>query len=421
MTANQIWQAALSELQLQMTKATFDTWVKNTCVVECDDGTFVIGAQDAFTRDWLENRLLTTVKRTLVGIVGRPVEVKFVVKQKQDLIPAADLSPAAEEQTEIALRPVYLSARSAIVQPEKGTLVTSYSMEYWLPRLGVHRWTLVQLLRNRCANLPRRPDGTKRLTVTWKDLAAHLEVRPDTLGEWLRHEPIPDNRPWRRIVPVDEKATWLAMFIPRLRYVYRREGGKTRRVGFLLEIMMEDPLIPEHEEMVNQMVNQQRDVKLLEPDLQSALPPPVTDLLPDSHNPVSLLKPVSQIDVKLSEPDLHPRETPQAGGNVNEQTINTYINNKLNLTFTSKRAIRKALKPLVEMTEELLDDYHSAAMFYKVLTALYPDHLDLFTKAVEEALTIGQSDSEANLGAVFVATLKELAEEAEVNLGLKSS
>ncbi len=420
MTANQIWQAVLSELQLQMTKATFDTWVKNTCVVECDDGTFVIGAQDAFTRDWLENRLLTTVKRTLVGIVGRPVEVKFVVKQKQDLIPAADLSPAAEEQTEIALRPVYLSARSAIVQPEKGTLVTSYSMEYWLPRLGVHRWTLVQLLRNRCANLPRRPDGTKWLTVTWKDLAAHLEVRPDTLGEWLRHEPIPGNRPWRRIVPVDEKATWLAMFIPRLRYVYRREGGKTRRVGFLLEIMMEDPLIPEHEEMVNQMVNQQ-DVKLLEPDLQSTLPPPVTDSLPDSRNLVNLLKPASQTDVKLLEPDLHPRETLQTGENVNEQTISTYIDNKLNLTLTGKRAIRKALKPLVKMTEELLDDYHSTAMLYKVLLALYPDHLELFTKAVEEAMAVGQDDPKANLGAVFVATLKELAAEAGVDLGLKSA
>ena len=33
MRADQIWQAALGELQLQMTKATFDTWVKNTHVI----------------------------------------------------------------------------------------------------------------------------------------------------------------------------------------------------------------------------------------------------------------------------------------------------------------------------------------------------------------------------------------------------
>jgi chromosomal replication initiator protein len=83
MKANQIWQAALGELQLQMTKATFDTWVKNTHVVSFEDGTFIIGVHNAFTKDWLENRLLTTVKRTLVGIVGRSVEVKFTVWAKE--------------------------------------------------------------------------------------------------------------------------------------------------------------------------------------------------------------------------------------------------------------------------------------------------------------------------------------------------
>jgi len=76
------WQAALGELQLQMTKATFDTWVRNTRLVSCQDGVFVIGAQNEFTRDWLENRLLTTVERTLVGIVGHPVEVRFVVNER---------------------------------------------------------------------------------------------------------------------------------------------------------------------------------------------------------------------------------------------------------------------------------------------------------------------------------------------------
>jgi chromosomal replication initiator protein len=83
MRADQIWQAALGELQLQMTKATFDTWVKNTHVISYEDGTFIIGVHNAFTKDWLENRLLTTIKRTLVGIVGRSVEVKLAVWSKE--------------------------------------------------------------------------------------------------------------------------------------------------------------------------------------------------------------------------------------------------------------------------------------------------------------------------------------------------
>ncbi len=79
MKAEQIWQAALGELQLQMTKATFNTWVKNTSVVSYEDGTFIIGVQNAYVKDWLENRLLTTIKRTLIGLVGHTVEVKFTL------------------------------------------------------------------------------------------------------------------------------------------------------------------------------------------------------------------------------------------------------------------------------------------------------------------------------------------------------
>ena len=77
-----IWQAAMGELRLQMTKASFDTWARNTRLVSCQDDVFVVGAQNEFARDWLENRLLTTVERILVGIVGHPVEVRFVVNSQ---------------------------------------------------------------------------------------------------------------------------------------------------------------------------------------------------------------------------------------------------------------------------------------------------------------------------------------------------
>jgi chromosomal replication initiator protein len=75
-----VWQAALGELQLQMTKATFDTWVKQTHVVAYEDGTFIIGVQNGYAKDWLENRLHATIKRTLTASLNRSVEVRFVVQ-----------------------------------------------------------------------------------------------------------------------------------------------------------------------------------------------------------------------------------------------------------------------------------------------------------------------------------------------------
>jgi len=78
-----IWHAALAEVQLQMTKATFDTWVRPTWARGWDDeGMFVIGVHSPYAVEWLEHSLDTTIKRTLTGILGRAVTVRYVVKDK---------------------------------------------------------------------------------------------------------------------------------------------------------------------------------------------------------------------------------------------------------------------------------------------------------------------------------------------------
>jgi chromosomal replication initiator protein len=96
MRPEQVWQAALGEMQLQLTKATFDTWLRDTEYLSYEDGVFVIGVENAYARDWLENRLLSTIKRTLTGITGRATEVRFVVWVE----PAE--GPAVTENTEPA-------------------------------------------------------------------------------------------------------------------------------------------------------------------------------------------------------------------------------------------------------------------------------------------------------------------------------
>ena len=79
MKSDQVWHAALGELQLQMTQATFDTWLRGSRLLKYEDGTFVIGVKNGYAKDWLEHRLLATIKRTLARLTGRTVAVKFVV------------------------------------------------------------------------------------------------------------------------------------------------------------------------------------------------------------------------------------------------------------------------------------------------------------------------------------------------------
>jgi len=96
MDAEQAWQSALGQLQMEMPKASFDTWVRDTHIVSYEDGLFIIGVCNAYTRDWLESRLASTAVRQLMGIMNRSVEVQFTVVNEE---PAdeEDVDPESSE------------------------------------------------------------------------------------------------------------------------------------------------------------------------------------------------------------------------------------------------------------------------------------------------------------------------------------
>jgi chromosomal replication initiator protein len=76
---HKIWQAALGELELQMTRATYNTWIRPVSAVSYDHDTFVLGTPNAYIKDWLENRLYAPIQRTLSGILGREITVQIIV------------------------------------------------------------------------------------------------------------------------------------------------------------------------------------------------------------------------------------------------------------------------------------------------------------------------------------------------------
>ena len=85
MRAEQAWQAAQGQLQLEMPKSAYDTWLRDAHYFSYEDGTFVISVQNAYARDWLASRLSSTVVRILTGMMNRTVEVRFIVWQDQEV------------------------------------------------------------------------------------------------------------------------------------------------------------------------------------------------------------------------------------------------------------------------------------------------------------------------------------------------
>ena len=101
MDANQAWQTVLGQLEMDMPRASYDTWVRDTSLMSYEDGLLTVGVRNAYARDWLESRLATTVSRLLIGIMNRTVDVDFVVTQTQplDAVEEQD-APLEEDESE---------------------------------------------------------------------------------------------------------------------------------------------------------------------------------------------------------------------------------------------------------------------------------------------------------------------------------
>ena len=102
MDTKHIWRAALGELQVSLSPANFETWLRNTALVDVDDTRFRISVPNGFAKDWLETRYRPLISQTLARIVGYSVQVEFVVQAEPagDEPPAAGAPPAAQVRVE---------------------------------------------------------------------------------------------------------------------------------------------------------------------------------------------------------------------------------------------------------------------------------------------------------------------------------
>ena len=81
MDAKQVWRAALGELQVSLSPANFETWLKETALVAVDDNRFRVAVPNGFAKDWLETRYRPLISQTLARVVGYSVQVDFEVRE----------------------------------------------------------------------------------------------------------------------------------------------------------------------------------------------------------------------------------------------------------------------------------------------------------------------------------------------------
>ena len=83
-SAREVWRAVLGDLQLQLPRPTFETWLRPTNGLTYDDYTFVVEAPSPFAVEWLERRMYHALQKTLRKISGREFELQLRVKTESN-------------------------------------------------------------------------------------------------------------------------------------------------------------------------------------------------------------------------------------------------------------------------------------------------------------------------------------------------
>ncbi|MBI3572684.1 MAG: chromosomal replication initiator protein DnaA [Candidatus Kerfeldbacteria bacterium] len=128
MTKEQLWQAALGELELLISKANFTTWFKNTFIAEINDRRIIVGVPNGFTKAWLETKYHPSILKALQNTASAEVAgVEYRVESRREA-GRAETTGAAPVESRAATTP----QRSS----ERGGLDERYAFSYFVVGKG---------------------------------------------------------------------------------------------------------------------------------------------------------------------------------------------------------------------------------------------------------------------------------------------
>ena len=101
MTNEELWQTVLSELELQISRPNFLTWLKNSRLVEKTEDVSLIALPNNFAREWVELKYHKLILGSIRNLDGSTKKVEYVVEGalvKKSGRRSVTLKPATEGQ-----------------------------------------------------------------------------------------------------------------------------------------------------------------------------------------------------------------------------------------------------------------------------------------------------------------------------------
>jgi chromosomal replication initiator protein len=117
MDNKELWSKTLVDIELEVSKANFSTWFKNTRIVKQESGTVYIGVQNEFVRDWLSNKYHSTILRILRDLSDQVRSVEYLITKddagdKQEHAPKKELFPSFG--AELPLQDTYVNKEDGL-------------------------------------------------------------------------------------------------------------------------------------------------------------------------------------------------------------------------------------------------------------------------------------------------------------------
>ena len=105
MTNEELWQTVLAEIELNISRANFITWFRNTHILSEKEGEVLVSVPNSFTKEWLENKYNGFIFKTLHKVDEGIKEIRYVIeKTTLRTSPSSRISPEADQDFQLKLK-----------------------------------------------------------------------------------------------------------------------------------------------------------------------------------------------------------------------------------------------------------------------------------------------------------------------------
>ncbi|MGB7413075.1 MAG: chromosomal replication initiator protein DnaA [Thermosynechococcaceae cyanobacterium] len=122
-TVENLWSQVLERLQLQLSRPTFETWIKTATAEDLQENCLVIHTPSLFARNWLQKYYVKTIASVVHDILGHPVDIRIEIAKGDNTSAANDAEAMSPFPTPPApatprAKPAKVNERASALNPK---------------------------------------------------------------------------------------------------------------------------------------------------------------------------------------------------------------------------------------------------------------------------------------------------------------